>query len=333
MMVFPYEGVYIGLVQMFHKERDTCRLEIELAVSRDTVHFTRVGDRAAFIPVGPEGSWDRFNNSLPTNPPLPVGDTLRFYYGGRSYRHSPYNGPAFPYHGKDRGESRGAVGLATIPRDRFVSMRARRRTKAKSSPRRCDWPPGNSTSTPTPPGVDPSRSARPGWSRCRAKQTHRPRRARRTGQVGTRQPGRFRRAGDAADHAAECGGVCVVVPVECTCCTKAVRRVPLSPCPAVPSTRLDEPAVAPGVNMVRRSSVGSLGQTATMLPNSAANIPISWTARGFAVPSAKERHRVSRGFRGCYVLSSTERNHLATDVAYPLQGGHQNRHKQCGQTT
>ncbi|MCX7424698.1 MAG: hypothetical protein NTW96_03575 [Planctomycetia bacterium] len=124
MMVFPYEGVYIGLVQMFHKERDTCRLEIELAVSRDTVHFTRVGDRAAFIPVGPEGSWDRFNNSLPTNPPLPVGDTLRFYYGGRSYRHSPYNGPQFPYHGKDRGEARGAIGLATIPRDRFVSMRS-----------------------------------------------------------------------------------------------------------------------------------------------------------------------------------------------------------------
>ena len=36
----------------------------------------------------------------------------------------PYNGPEFPYHGKDRGESRGAIGLATIPRDRFVSIRA-----------------------------------------------------------------------------------------------------------------------------------------------------------------------------------------------------------------
>ena len=162
MMVFPYEGVYIGLVQMFHKERDTCRLEIQLAISRDTVHFTRVGDRAAFIPVGPEGSWDRFNNSIATNPPLPVGDTLRFYYGGRSYRHSPYNGPAFPYHGKDRGESRGAIGLATIPRDRFVSMRRRGRRPNRH-------PAAATGRRATPPQrqrrrrLDPRGSARPGW--------------------------------------------------------------------------------------------------------------------------------------------------------------------------
>ncbi len=124
MMVFPYEGIYIGLVQMFQKRRDTCWLEIQLAVSRDTVHFSRVGNREAFIPVGPEGSWDRFNNSIAMGPPLVRDDRLWFYYGGRTYRHSPFNGPEYPYHGKDRGKHWGAIGVASITRDRFVSMTA-----------------------------------------------------------------------------------------------------------------------------------------------------------------------------------------------------------------
>ncbi len=116
MMVFPYEGVYIGLVQVFHKERDTCRLELQLAVSRDTRHFTRVGDRAPFIPVGPQGSWDQYNNSAATSPPLEVGDELWFYYGGRSSPHSPYQAAG--------AAKRGCIGLATIPRDRFASLSA-----------------------------------------------------------------------------------------------------------------------------------------------------------------------------------------------------------------
>jgi hypothetical protein len=76
-----------------------------------------VADRSPFIPLGPVGSWDRFNQSLATNPPIAAGDELRFYYGGRSYRHSPYAGP-------DKGESFGGVGLATVLRDRFVSLEA-----------------------------------------------------------------------------------------------------------------------------------------------------------------------------------------------------------------
>ena len=116
MMVFPYEDIYIGLVQMFHKDRDTCRLELQLAVSRDTRHFIRVGDRTPFIPVGPEGSWDQYNNSIATGPPLEMGHELWFYYGGRSYPHSPYEA--------EGAVKRGCVGLATIRRDRFVSLSA-----------------------------------------------------------------------------------------------------------------------------------------------------------------------------------------------------------------
>lgn len=117
MMVFPYESVYIGLVQAFHNRPDECYLDIQLAVSRDSVKFTRVGDRSVFLPCGPVGSWDRFNNSLANNPPIAVGDELRIYYGGRTYRHSPYQG-------NDKGMPGGGIGFATVPRDRFVSLSA-----------------------------------------------------------------------------------------------------------------------------------------------------------------------------------------------------------------
>ncbi|MBN1846318.1 MAG: hypothetical protein JW810_11585 [Sedimentisphaerales bacterium] len=117
MMVFPYESVYIGLVQVFHARPGECYLDVQLAVSRDSVNFTRVGDRTAFLPVGPVGSWDRFNHSLANNPPIAVGDELRFYYGGRTYRHRPYKG-------EDSGPSAGGIGLATSTRDRFVSLQA-----------------------------------------------------------------------------------------------------------------------------------------------------------------------------------------------------------------
>ena len=117
MLVFPYEGVYIGLIQRFHNLKDDVFLDVQLAVSHDSVHFEKVGDRTPFIPCGGVGQWDRYNNSIATNPPIAVGDELRFYYAGRTYRHGPYKGP-------DEGVSGGAIGFASIQRDRFVSLSA-----------------------------------------------------------------------------------------------------------------------------------------------------------------------------------------------------------------
>ncbi len=118
MKVFPYEGIYIGLVQVFHATPDDSTLDVQLAVSRDGVHFQRVGeDRGIFLPLGETGSWDRFNLSLANNDPVAVGDELRIYYGGRMYRHPPYNGP-------DKGPEKSGIGFATIKRDRFVSLAA-----------------------------------------------------------------------------------------------------------------------------------------------------------------------------------------------------------------
>jgi len=117
MKVIPYESIYIGLVQVFHATPDESTLDIQLAVSRDSLHFVRVGDRSPFLNLGPIGSWDRFNLSLANNDPILAGNDLRFYYGGRMYRHSPYSGP-------DRGPERGGIGFATIQRDRFVALEA-----------------------------------------------------------------------------------------------------------------------------------------------------------------------------------------------------------------
>ena len=117
MNVFPYESVYIGLVQVFHNQPDSCQLDIQLAVSHDSVHFERVGDRSPFIAVGGVGDWDRFNISLANNPPIAAAEGLRFYYGGRNQRHSPYQG-------SDKGERFGGIGFATIRPDRFVSLQS-----------------------------------------------------------------------------------------------------------------------------------------------------------------------------------------------------------------
>jgi hypothetical protein len=117
MKVFPYEGIYVGLVQVFHATPEDSTLDVQLAVSRDSIHFTRVGDRSPFLPLGPIGSWDRFNLSLANNDPIPAGDELRFYYSGRMYRHSPYGGP-------DKGEEKSGIGFATLKRDRFVALEA-----------------------------------------------------------------------------------------------------------------------------------------------------------------------------------------------------------------
>ena len=105
---------------MFYNCVDGTSLDVQLAVSRDGVHFERVGDRAPFIPCGGVGQWNRFNNAIADNRPIEMSDELWFYYSGRTYRHNPYKGT-------DSGDEinpLGAIGVASIKRDRFVSLSA-----------------------------------------------------------------------------------------------------------------------------------------------------------------------------------------------------------------
>lgn len=109
MIVFRYESVYLGLLRMFHEERDL--VDVQLATSRNVKHWDRFS-RTPFIPCSPEkGTWDYGNNSPGTDPPIRVGDELWFYYCGRSTTHG-------------EAPNRGAIGLGTLRVDGFVSMDA-----------------------------------------------------------------------------------------------------------------------------------------------------------------------------------------------------------------
>lgn len=115
MNVFPYEGVYLGLAQRYISKLDTSTIDIQLAISRDGVHFERPF-REPFFPLGGVGTWDRFILHNMSGPPLPHGDELLFYYGGRTSRHAPNTMSDAKYGG--------ATGLATLLKDRFVSVEA-----------------------------------------------------------------------------------------------------------------------------------------------------------------------------------------------------------------
>jgi hypothetical protein len=119
----PYEGVNIGFVHLFHNDPESVTLPVQLGISRDNKTWQRLSDRAPFLAMGGLGDWDRGVISPPVSDPIPVGDELRFYYTGRNQLHStrwkiedePKLLPPMPSH-------RGALGFATIKRDRFVAM-------------------------------------------------------------------------------------------------------------------------------------------------------------------------------------------------------------------
>ena len=115
MNVFPYEGLYLGLVQRYISRLDTSTIDIQLAISRDGIHFERPF-REPLFPLGEVGSWDRFILHNMSGPPVVEGEELRFYYGGRTSRHGPNN--------MDDAKPGGAIGLATLLKDRFVAVEA-----------------------------------------------------------------------------------------------------------------------------------------------------------------------------------------------------------------
>ena len=79
--------------------------------SRDGFHWQQAPDRAWFIPRGPEGHFDD-GWILGASAPVMVGHQMWFYYGGQ---------PLQMQIAVARGS---AVGLAKLPRDRFVSLKA-----------------------------------------------------------------------------------------------------------------------------------------------------------------------------------------------------------------
>ncbi len=112
MPVWYRAGIYWGFLEPF---RWNDLVYSELAWSRDGIQFHRLPGRPKLIEFGPEGSWD---DSLIFACPkwIEMGDQWYIYYSG-------WDGPhdSVPSRGKART---GAVGLATIRKEGFVSLRA-----------------------------------------------------------------------------------------------------------------------------------------------------------------------------------------------------------------
>jgi hypothetical protein len=115
---FPYQGMYLGLLTIFHPQPLTnIYLDIQLISSRDGRRWERVGDRTPVIPAGRMNiDWDFGFQSAASGAPVRVGDELWIYYSGRSYRH--------PVDGQEREPNHGAIGLAKLRLDGFASMDA-----------------------------------------------------------------------------------------------------------------------------------------------------------------------------------------------------------------
>lgn len=91
--VFPYEGVYLALIPVFHHWRGSGHEafpstgDIQLAVSRDGRHFTRPFPRRAYMTPGMAGSWDS-KWIYPILRPVRMGDELWIYYTGTNHDHA-----------------------------------------------------------------------------------------------------------------------------------------------------------------------------------------------------------------------------------------------------
>ncbi|MBM4046558.1 MAG: hypothetical protein FJ279_15715, partial [Planctomycetes bacterium] len=126
MPVFPYQGLYIGLIWVYHarvmkygpytdarlmecEQGSPCTTDVQLAWSWDLISWTRPPERQPFVGLGKESDFD-CSQIHTANAPVPVGDDLYFYYGGWDGRYKPLN--------------TGNIGLAMLRLDGFCSMHA-----------------------------------------------------------------------------------------------------------------------------------------------------------------------------------------------------------------
>ena len=125
-----YEGIYIGLLSLFRIEQyveSPGGIEegpqynnIQLVTSRDGIHFTRVANRAVFIPHRRPGEFG--THGFRTMQLLRHDDNVYIYCDGRVIDPDVPIGVEF-----ERERLPGIdIGLFTLPRDRFVALVPRR---------------------------------------------------------------------------------------------------------------------------------------------------------------------------------------------------------------
>lgn len=142
--VFPYEGLYIGFPSMFyptgvdHNGNNCDGFDlIQLASTRDFIHWERLGNREPFIPPGRIdegliGVWDRMQ--MFATEPIVRDDELWIYYSALKWRDDPYQfnsdrsrrepSSLSDEERADQAEGMGAICLAVLRCDGFVSLDA-----------------------------------------------------------------------------------------------------------------------------------------------------------------------------------------------------------------
>jgi len=111
-------GCYFALLQILHRAVRGGIMDAELAISRDGLHWQRPfrgsgggGSGSFCLPRGEPGSFD--HGSILTNAaPVFLQDEFRFYYGG--YAEGATGGDDITF--------KTGVGMASMPRDRFVAL-------------------------------------------------------------------------------------------------------------------------------------------------------------------------------------------------------------------
>jgi len=120
--VFPYEGVYLALIPVFHHWQGSAVQawpstgDIQLAVSRDARHFTRPGPRRPFLSTGMDGAWDS-KWIYPALRPVRMGDELWIYYTGTNHDHASRRDPKAT-------QDEAAISRAVMRLDGFVAAEA-----------------------------------------------------------------------------------------------------------------------------------------------------------------------------------------------------------------
>lgn len=117
MMPFYRGRTLFGVYQLHYQHAEEEIVTTHACWSHDRVTWQK--QREEFIPLGEPGQWDRFNNAVGDEPVI-IGDTMYFYYSGRTYRHGGYE----PNGVRDTGPRTSGIGLATMKVDRFASLEA-----------------------------------------------------------------------------------------------------------------------------------------------------------------------------------------------------------------
>ena len=109
-----YGEIYVGYMSVYHLDPQS--IDMQLATSRDGIHFTRVCRGETFIPSGTLGYYDYMIMGCTQPDPVIVDDTVYMYYAVDNFRHEADMATTDPH------VLKGGAALATFKRDRFASL-------------------------------------------------------------------------------------------------------------------------------------------------------------------------------------------------------------------